>query len=100
MDHQHARTTYTLIVEKPKPNFFEEGRTYRRFTKWSYRAEEVNATEYFTCTVVEQDGEGELVAFGRLAVEKPHRHDVNRWYLLHQYEWKNEGWEEVNVGKG
>ncbi|MFL9680680.1 hypothetical protein [Streptomyces sp. KL110A] len=89
--------SYTFNFPKPKPEFFEPGKVYTRFIGWSIRAQASDVTERFECTAVEKDGDSRPVAFGRLTTDKGGRRDlgVDLWYLFHDYEWKNDGWESV-----
>ncbi|GHG10108.1 hypothetical protein [Streptomyces hydrogenans] len=91
-------TRFILDVRHPKPTFFEPGKTYTRFVGWSIRAQAADVTERFECTVVEKDGGGRPVAFGRLTVAcTPTTRGVDLWYLFHDYEWKNDGWKPVGA---
>ncbi|MFB7107260.1 hypothetical protein [Streptomyces hydrogenans] len=90
------RDVFTIVARRPEPTFFEPGKTYTRFVGWSIRAQADDVTERFECTVVEKDGDGRQVAFGRLTTNKgPGRRGggVDLWYMFHEYEWKNDGWE-------
>ncbi|MER5968125.1 hypothetical protein [Streptomyces sp. NPDC002057] len=92
--HPNGGTSYGLWINPPKPVFFEAGKTYRRFVGWSIRAQASDVTERFECTAVEKDGDGRPVAFGRLTVAgTPATRGVDLWYLFHEYEWRNDGWE-------
>ncbi|WP_432112816.1 hypothetical protein [Streptomyces sp. S1] len=89
-------TIYTILVRPPKPAFFEPGKTYTRFLAWSIAAQEADCTERFECTVVEKEGDGKPVAFGRLTVPGRGRAaGTDTWRLKDQYAWKNEDWKEV-----
>ncbi|MFE6222970.1 hypothetical protein [Streptomyces sp. NPDC057854] len=86
---------YTVVVPPAKPAFFEPGKKYRRFVDWSIRAQAAEVTERFECTVVEKDGDGNAVAFGRLTVPctTGKTNGVDHWTLMGGYQWKNDGWE-------
>ncbi|WP_369149073.1 hypothetical protein [Streptomyces sp. R44] len=92
----HWTVEYKFTIEPPKPTFFEPGKTYERFADWSIRAQAYTVMERFDCTAVEKDGDGNLVAFGRITSTKGGRNDtgIGLWYPLHKYEWTNEDWTE------
>ncbi|GGR51656.1 hypothetical protein [Streptomyces roseolus] len=95
--HGPGTVTYTIAVRPPKPAFFEPGKKYRRFVDWSIRAQAAEVTERFECTVVEKDGDGNPVAFGRLTVPctTGKTNGVDTWTLMGGYQWKNDGWAEA-----
>lgn len=65
---------YTAVVPPPKPTFFEEGKTYTKHSRWTFKVEAV------------RDG----VAFGYLAGD-PYG---DRWAIRNVYDWTS-GWEEA-----
>ncbi|MFB7341565.1 hypothetical protein ACFCZ6_16045 [Streptomyces hydrogenans] len=59
--HSTYASTISYTITVPKPVFFEPGKMYTRFVGWSIRAQTVDVTERFECTVVERDGDGRRV---------------------------------------
>jgi hypothetical protein len=88
--------SWIVDVPTPKPTFFEAGKTYRRHCDWSIWAQKNDVIETLKVTVIEKDGSGKPVAFGRLTVA-----DVDRWIVQHPYDYgktnalRQGQWEEV-----
>jgi hypothetical protein len=82
-------TGLARTYERVEP-FFEPGRTYTRYTEWSIPAQQKGVTERFDCTVVERNGDGKRVAFGRLTVKGQ---NVDQWITMSRYNYNQEGWQ-------
>ncbi|MFB6632177.1 hypothetical protein ACFCWY_19990 [Streptomyces sp. NPDC056362] len=98
VNHGHNRTmgdvtTYTFAV-RHEPLFFEPGTSYTRFASWSIEAQMGDCTERFECTVIERDGSGAKVAFGRLTVPgRGNNTGADIWTTKREYHWGHEQWE-------
>jgi hypothetical protein len=78
---------------KPAPTpFFEEGKTYTRWTDWSIWGQVGNAVEEFTVLKVAANSTGSRVAFGAVRVGGS---DVRQHTTLGEHHWKAEGWKEA-----
>ncbi|MER8047715.1 hypothetical protein [Streptomyces sp. NPDC094032] len=56
--------------------------------------QQYHCTERVTCTVVEKEGNGLPVAFGRLTAPSPGGDSgIDVWRTKHPYDWANEKWE-------
>lgn len=76
--------------------FFEPGERYHRLATWSIHAQAEDVTERFDCTVVEREGSGRQVAFGRLTVPTGDRRpDVDKWVLFSEYDYNHLGWQHT-----
>ncbi|GGY61919.1 hypothetical protein GCM10010363_49270 [Streptomyces omiyaensis] len=84
----------------PKPVFFEAGKTYTRSVDWSIAAQVGDLIEGFECTVVEKDGDGNPVAFGRFTTAKGGTRGlgIDLWYLMQKYHWEKGGWKADGGG--
>lgn len=78
------------------PDFFEAGKTYSRFVKWSirYQLRDIRESFHVERVVENRTSEGDTspVAIGYYAPPSGVRRD---WGFAQRYEWENEGWEEV-----
>lgn len=97
-EHEYAASLSAVQRQfEVVPDFFEAGKTYSRYMKWSIRYQLRNVIEYFHVTSVEnnrsRDGNERPVAIGYFSLlpGAPGRKD---WGLAAQHEWDSEGWKE------
>lgn len=80
---------------EPKGDFFAPGVIYTREAAWSIAAQRNNVTETFTCFDVKKNGNGLLVAFGRLTVpDSVGALLVDHWVIEDERSFNERGWRE------
>lgn len=91
------RSPYCERVEQlvKVERFFEVGKTYKQYTDWSIAAQAGPVTERFEVARVERNGNGVLVAFGRLTTTDGKRGPVDVWVLREAWAYANGNWEEA-----
>jgi hypothetical protein len=85
-------TVHRRDLRKPKPPFFEVGKTYTYTTQWSIQFQDGPLRVFFEPVTVVEESDGNPVAFGKVFNSK----NTNYKYTTHSlYAYRGFGFEEV-----